>query len=85
MFSEWGLGEASPQLAQGLRRKNKPCRKGGKNNEEKRKKCAVIFKKPVSYCRFVSVLESPVFAWCSHTRGGVLGQGSVKGEAWGCL
>lgn len=27
MFSEWGLGEASPQLAQGLRRKNKLCRK----------------------------------------------------------
>lgn len=38
MFSEWGL-----QLAQGLRRKNKPCRKK-KNNEEKKKNVLLFLK-----------------------------------------
>lgn len=38
MLSAWGLRRASLQLAQGLPRKNKPCRKK-KNNEEKRKMC----------------------------------------------
>lgn len=53
---------------------------------KKKEKCAVIFKTPVSYCRFVSALESPVFARCGHTRGGVPGRGSVRGEeAWGIL
>lgn len=28
---------------------------------KKKEKCAVIFKKSVSYCRFISVLERPVF------------------------
>lgn len=60
MFLEWGLGGTSLQLAPGLRRKNKPCRKK-KKTMKKKEKCAVIFKKPVSYCRFVSALERPVF------------------------
>lgn len=51
------------QLAQGLHRKNKPCRKKKKKRKKtmkKKEKCAVIFKKPVSYCRFVSALERPM-------------------------
>lgn len=52
MFSEWGQGGAFRQLAQGPWQKNKPCRK--KKKPEERKMCVVIFKKPISYCRFGS-------------------------------
>lgn len=40
-----GLERASLQLAQGLRRKNKPCRKE-KKTMKKKEKCAVILKSP---------------------------------------
>lgn len=45
---------------------------------KKKEKCAVIFKKPVSYCRFVSVLERPLFPQGSHTHGGVPGRRLCK-------
>lgn len=45
MFSEWGLGRASLQLAQGLHRKNKPCRKEKKKKTRRRKKNVLLFLK----------------------------------------
>lgn len=56
MFSEWGQGGASRQLAQGPCRKNKPCRKpeDKREGERRRKNVRCYFKKCISYCRFVS-------------------------------
>lgn len=64
VFSEWGLEGASRQLAQGLCWKNKPCRKK-KITIKREEKCAVIFKKPISYCRFISALKGLMFTWCT--------------------
>lgn len=57
-----GLGGASLQLAQGQYRKNKLCRKK-KKTIKKKEKCAVIFIKPASYCRFGSAWKGQ----CSHS------------------
>lgn len=46
---------------------------------EKKEKCAVIFKKPVSYCRSVSALERPVFPSAARLEVASLSQGSVRG------
>lgn len=62
-FPAAGAGAAAEKVSHAERR----------NTMQKRANCAVIFKTPVSYCRFVSVVERPVFPQGRHTRGGVPG------------
>ena len=55
-----GLGGTSLQLVQGCTGKISRAERKKKTMKEK-EKCAVIFKKPVSYCRFISALKWPAF------------------------
>ena len=54
-----GLGGTSLQLVLG--RTGKISRAERKKTMKKKEKCAVIFKKPVSYCRFISAWKRPAF------------------------